>query len=89
MKLSGLMNRTRPELPGLAGTARVDRRTESLLRRIKAGEIAVLDQVDLDRATADALVAAQVAAVVNAARNPPTRIPSANSRFHPPSLRQS
>ena len=24
MKLSGLMNRTRPELPGLAGIARVD-----------------------------------------------------------------
>ena len=74
MKLSGLMNRTRPELPGLAGIARVDRRTESLLRRIKAGEIAVLDQVDLDRATADALVAAQVAAVVNAA-------PSISGRF--------
>jgi uncharacterized membrane-anchored protein len=74
MKLSGLMNRTRPELPGLSGIARVDRRTESLLRRIKAGEIAVLDQVDLDRATADALVAAQVAAVVNAA-------PSISGRF--------
>jgi uncharacterized membrane-anchored protein len=74
MKLSGLMNRTRPELPGLAGIARVDRRTESLLRRIKPGEIAVLDQVDLDRSTADALVAAQVAAVVNAA-------PSISGRF--------
>jgi uncharacterized membrane-anchored protein len=62
MKLSGLMNRTRPELPGLAGVARVDRRTESLLRRIKAGEIAVLDQVDLDRATADALVVSRTSA---------------------------
>ncbi|MBN9103244.1 MULTISPECIES: putative cytokinetic ring protein SteA [unclassified Pseudonocardia] len=74
MKLSGLLHRTRPELPGLAGTARVDRRTDGLLRRLKSGEIAVLDQIDLDRATADALVAADVAAVVNAS-------PSISGRF--------
>lgn len=74
MKLSGLLHRSRPELPGLSGVARVDRRTDGLLRRLKAGEIAVLDQVDLDRATADALVAAGVAAVVNAA-------PSISGRF--------
>ncbi|MCX6465821.1 MAG: putative cytokinetic ring protein SteA [Pseudonocardiales bacterium] len=74
MKLSGLLHRSRPELPGLSGTARVDRRTEALLRRIKPGEIAVLDQIDLDRATADALVSARVAAVVNAA-------PSISGRF--------
>ncbi|GAA3106121.1 putative cytokinetic ring protein SteA [Pseudonocardia yunnanensis] len=74
MKISGLLHRSRPVLPGLAGTARVDRRTDGLLRRIKPGEIAVLDQVDLDRATADALVAAGVAAVVNAS-------PSISGRF--------
>ncbi|MBW0118079.1 putative cytokinetic ring protein SteA [Pseudonocardia abyssalis] len=74
MKLSGLLHRTRPELPGLSGVARVDRRTDALLRRVKAGEIAVLDQIDLDRATADALVAADVAAVVNAS-------PSISGRF--------
>lgn len=74
MKLSGLLHRTRPELPGLAGTARVDRRTDGLLRRVKPGEIAVLDQIDLDRATADALVAADVAAVINAS-------PSISGRF--------
>lgn len=74
MKLSGLLHRTRPELPGLSGVARVDRHTGALLRRVKAGEIAVLDQIDLDRATADALVAAEVAAVVNAS-------PSISGRF--------
>jgi uncharacterized membrane-anchored protein len=75
MKLSGLLHRSpRTELPGLSGVARVDRRTDGLLRRIKAGEIAVIDHVDLDRATAEALVAAQVAAVVNAA-------PSISGRF--------
>ena len=66
MKLSGLLHRSRTALPGLSGVARVDRRTDGLLRRIKAGEIAVIDHVDLDRATAEALVSAQVAAVVNA-----------------------
>lgn len=74
MKLSGLLHRPRPELPGLAGTARVDRRTGALLRRLKPGEIAVLDQIDLDRATAEALVTARVAAVVNAS-------PSISGRF--------
>lgn len=74
MKLSVLPRRSRTELPGLSGVARVDSRTEDLLRRLKAGEIAVLDQVDLDRATADALVAAKVAAVVNAS-------PSISGRF--------
>jgi uncharacterized membrane-anchored protein len=74
MKLSGLLHRSRTELPGLSGVARVDRRTDALLRRIKASEIAVLDRVDLDRATADALVAAEVAAVVNAS-------PSISGRF--------
>jgi uncharacterized membrane-anchored protein len=74
MKLSGLLHRSRLELPGLTGVARVDRRTDALLRRIKAGEIAVIDHIDLDRATADALVAAKVGAVVNVA-------PSISGRF--------
>lgn len=74
MRLSGLLHRSRPELPGLAGTARVDRRTDSLLRRLRPGEIAVLDQIDLDRPTAEALVAAEVGAVVNAS-------PSISGRF--------
>ncbi len=60
--------RRRPDtaLPGVSGVARVDRRAEALLPRLRPGDIAVLDQVDLDRATADALVAAEVAGVVNA-----------------------
>ena len=53
--------------PGLNGTARVDRRTKLLLPRLRPGDIAVLDHLDLDRATAQALVDAGVAAVVNAA----------------------
>lgn len=66
MKLP-VRQRTAPELPGLRATARVERRTQVLLPRLRPGDIAVLDQLDLDRATASALVDAQVAAVVNAA----------------------
>ncbi|MGI9000761.1 MAG: putative cytokinetic ring protein SteA [Pseudonocardia sp.] len=76
MKLPGLLRRSRPDRPGLSGVARVGRRTDALLRRVKAGEIAVLDQVDLDRTTATALVTAGVAAVVNASPSISGRYPN-------------
>jgi uncharacterized membrane-anchored protein len=61
--------RTRPAAPapGLTGTARVERRTKVLLPRLRPGDVAVLDHLDMDRATAQALVDAGVAAVLNAA----------------------
>ncbi|GHF89544.1 putative membrane-anchored protein [Amycolatopsis bartoniae] len=74
MKLTGLLTRNTETLPGITGVARVDRRTRELLRRIGPGDVVVLDQLDLDRATADALVEAEVAAVVNAS-------PSISGRF--------
>ncbi|HJT04003.1 MAG TPA: putative cytokinetic ring protein SteA [Pseudonocardiaceae bacterium] len=74
MNISGLLSRSDRELPGVTGLARVDRRADALARRVGRGDIAVFDQVDLDRRTADALVAAGVAAVINAA-------PSISGRF--------
>lgn len=74
MKMPALLTRSDTSLPGVTGVARVDRRIDALLRRVGPGDIAVLDQVDLDRRTADALLAAQVAGVVNAA-------PSISGRF--------
>jgi uncharacterized membrane-anchored protein len=74
MKLTGLLSRSSQAKPGTTGIARVDRRTGDLLRRIGPGDIVVLDQVDLDRSTADALVAAEVVGVVNAS-------PSISGRF--------
>jgi uncharacterized membrane-anchored protein len=53
-------------LPGASGPLRVDRRTASLLRRLRPGDIAVIDHVDLDRATAESLLERDVRAVVNA-----------------------
>jgi uncharacterized membrane-anchored protein len=74
MKLSSLLSRGAESLPGTAGVARVDRNTERLVRRVGPGDIVVLDQLDLDRVTADALVKADVAGVVNAS-------PSISGRF--------
>ena len=56
MKMSTLLSRNSHDRPGVAGTARVDRDIERLLRRVGRGDIVVLDVLDLDRATADALV---------------------------------
>lgn len=76
MKLPGLLTRTNDSLPGTQGVARVDRRTGDLVRRASAGDIVVLDQLDLDRRTADALVAAEVAGVVNASPSTSGRFPN-------------
>jgi uncharacterized membrane-anchored protein len=76
MKLTGLLARTSRELPGTIGVARVDRRTGDLLRRIGPGDIVVLNQLDLDRRTADALLAAEVAGVVNASPSISGRYPN-------------
>ncbi len=53
--------------PGVTGIARVGKPTSTLLPRLRPGDIAVLDQIDLDRDSAAALVEAGVRAVVNAA----------------------
>jgi uncharacterized membrane-anchored protein len=50
----------------VAGPVRGDRRTNALLSRARPGDIAVLDHLDLDRRTAQALLDRQVVAVVNA-----------------------
>ena len=76
MKL-GAARRQRPAtLPGLSGTARVDKRTKMLAQRLKPGEIAVIDHVDLDRVAAESLVAKRPAAVVNAAASTSGRYPN-------------
>ena len=63
-------------LPGTTGTARLDRRTKRLTPRLRPGDVAIIDHVDLDRVSADALVAAQVGAVVNAAPSISGRYPN-------------
>ncbi|MGQ9779199.1 MAG: putative cytokinetic ring protein SteA [Bacillota bacterium] len=50
----------------IRGIARVDARTKNLLKRLRPGEIAVIDHQDLDQVAAEGLVRAKVKAVVNA-----------------------
>ncbi|MFG2001086.1 putative cytokinetic ring protein SteA [Spirillospora sp. NPDC048911] len=61
---------------GISATARLDRRTKDLTKRLEAGEVAVIDHVDLDRVSAEALVTCQVAAVVNVAPSISGRYPN-------------
>jgi len=71
------LRRTRPADAGtVTGTVRLDRRTKRLVGRLRPGEIAVIDHVDLDRVAADSLVAAGVAAVLNAKPSVSGRYPN-------------
>lgn len=74
--MSALLTRNATARPGVTGTARVDRDTDRLLRRVGAGDIVVLDILDLDRVTADALVDAGIAGVVNASPSISGRYPN-------------
>lgn len=75
MRLS-LRHRTPPAGPGISGTARVDTRTKSLTKRLRPGDVAVIDHLDIDRVSAEALVACRPAAVLNAARSTSGRYPN-------------
>ncbi|WP_123814935.1 putative cytokinetic ring protein SteA [Myceligenerans xiligouense] len=68
--------RTDPGGGPLTGPARVGERTKELTGRLNPGDIAVIDHADIDRVAADALVAAQPAAVLNAARSVTGRYPN-------------
>jgi uncharacterized membrane-anchored protein len=77
VRLATLRRGRQPErLPGVSGVARLDRRTKRLTPRLRPGDIAVIDHVDLDRVSADHLVSSQVAAVVNAAPSTSGRYPN-------------
>ncbi|NLN76638.1 MAG: hypothetical protein GX139_10045 [Armatimonadetes bacterium] len=58
------------------GTIRLDKKTKNLAKRLKPGEIALINHVDIDSTAARMLVEAKVAAVVNAARSCSGRYPN-------------
>jgi len=61
---------------GGAATVRVDRRTKDLTKRLRPGEIAVIDHEDIDRIAAEGLIACRPLAVVNAAQSISGRYPN-------------
>ncbi|PSR66555.1 thiamine pyrophosphokinase [Nocardia sp. MDA0666] len=76
MKMLALLSRNTETLPGVTGMARVDRNTRRLLKRAGSGDVVVLDEMDIDRLTADRLVQAGVAAVINASPSISGRYPN-------------
>ena len=76
MRLNLRQRRSAPEEPGLHGPVRVDPRTKNLTKRLRPGEIAVIDHLDIDRVSAEALAACRPVAVLNAARSTSGRYPN-------------
>src|SRR3954451_16099612 len=58
------------------GRARLGKRTKLLVRRLKQGDIAVIDHEDIDRVAADDLVARGIRCVLNASRSSSGRYPN-------------
>ncbi len=75
-RLPGTRRTRSADLPGLVAAARLDRRTKNIIRRLKPGDIAILDHADLDRVSAEALIKVQAAAVINAAASISGRYPN-------------
>jgi uncharacterized membrane-anchored protein len=59
------------------GTVRLGRRTKDLVKRLRPGDLAIIDHVDLDRVSAEELAESGVRAVVNVS-------PSSSGRFPNP-----
>lgn len=75
-KMPGLRGRKVGDLPGVTAVARIDRRTKRLTKRLQPGEIAIIDHVDVDRVSAEALVACGAAAVIDVASGISGRYPN-------------
>lgn len=58
------------------GRVRVDASTKTLTKRLQPGEVAVIDHVDIDRVSAEALASIGPSAVLNAARSTSGRYPN-------------
>jgi uncharacterized membrane-anchored protein len=65
-----------PEQPGVAGPVRKDKRTKHLVKRLRPGDVAVVDHLDLDRVAAETLAERRPALVVNAASSISGRYPN-------------
>src|SRR5207247_1444342 len=73
----GIRLRRREQTPAaVVGSAKVDRRTKDMIRRLVPGDIVVIDHADLDRVAADGLIEAGVVAVVNASPSISGRYPN-------------
>jgi uncharacterized membrane-anchored protein len=61
----------------IRGRVRLGRRTKDLVKRLRPGEVAVIDHVNVDRIAAEELIATGVRAVINASSSSDGRYPNA------------
>jgi uncharacterized membrane-anchored protein len=78
-RLPALLGRRNGRRPGgpVEGTARLGERTKRLVKRLRPGDVAVIDHLNIDRIAAEELIEAGAAAVVNASRSSDGRYPNA------------
>lgn len=60
----------------ISGTVRLDKRTKNLVKRLRSGDIALIDHEDIDSTAARMLADAGVQAVINAAKSSTGRYPN-------------
>jgi uncharacterized membrane-anchored protein len=65
-----------PPVREVRGVARLGKRTKTLVKRLKPSDVAIIDHENLDRVSAEDLIACGVKAVVNAARSSSDRYPN-------------
>ena len=65
----------RSEAP-IEGTARLGERTKHLVKRLRPGDVAVIDHINIDRIAAEELIEAGVVAVLNASESSDGRYPN-------------
>jgi len=61
----------------VGGPARLGRRTKELVKRLRPGDVAVVDHLNVDRIAAEELIATGVRAVLNASQSSDGRYPNA------------
>jgi uncharacterized membrane-anchored protein len=78
-RLPALLTRRNGPQPGtpIEGTARLGERTKDLVKRLRAGDVAVIDHLNIDRIAAEELIAVGVAAVLNASPSSDGQYPNA------------
>jgi uncharacterized membrane-anchored protein len=65
----------------VTGTAQLGKKTKDLVKRLSSTDIAIIDHEDIDRVSADGLVASGVKAVVNSAKSISGRYPNVGPRI--------
>ena len=76
MKIFSRSKGTPAQSTGVAGVARLERDNLELSRKLKHGDIAVIDHIDIDRTHAEALVDRGVRAVINVSPSTSGRYPN-------------